>query len=700
MNFSWLFMGILLFTLGATPAFAAEPAPIPAAQEASTTTKEDTPTKKKATPKAKEQAMPEVVVETERLMEKQDKITIKSEGLPANVNIITKEDVKNMPILHWTDMLRAVPGVRIQNFRGYFPPAISMRGFQSWRGSEVGIFIDGVPMNQPQGDMNGQANIGWLMPEIIERIEVIKGPFSALYGDFALAGVINIVTKKSDPSPSLAGYGGTYNTGRAVGVVSSESWGKSLCNITPFFAWEGFTQDGYQQYAELQRVNLFNKLSCPLWEGNVSVRLHYSDESGVDPGRLPLDRVKAGMLEPTTGFDNTCRNDNEELDVVLKYDPKGGEEGFHGTVFYTHNLWQRCSLNLNLTNQSRSNYRTNYLGWKLLYDYRPFDCLSLVVGNDLRNDEIKGIKMNSYRYNFNITPTYATYIRQFSTGFFAQGQYKPFSFIKFVGGLRYDLFNIDVDNKLNPANSGTAYPTIFSPKVGLVITPYKDINIFANRGQGFRSPSSTELSPATGTKNFDLDVAKLNTWDVGINTLLFKRLFISFDYYSTILQRETWRNPATQMYENLGDSKRTGFEIEAKIFLTPELTIYGSYSDVRGRIKHPQTIGQYYIPYLSPNTSTVGFEYHKTWHKVHRFGVNWYYLRYSRAPMTTNGIIIRPQYDRYLMKLLYGYNKWTASMDVALSPRRYSSEYMDYSNGFYYTPQPKWELLFGLKYQF
>ena len=81
---------------------------------------------------------------------------------------------------------------------------IAMRGFQT---SQVKsrIFIDGVPQNQPSSTgEHGQGRDVVAFPETIERIEIIKGPFSALYGDFALGGVVNIVTKKSDPSSSLS----------------------------------------------------------------------------------------------------------------------------------------------------------------------------------------------------------------------------------------------------------------------------------------------------------------------------------------------------------------------------------------------------------------------------------------------------------------------------------------------------------------
>jgi outer membrane receptor protein involved in Fe transport len=707
MHIRWLLMGILLLTLVAAPSWAAAQEgtnpvkeAIPAAQETSTATKEATPTKKEATPRAKEQALPEVVVESERLVEKQDTVTIKAEGLPAKVNIVTKEDVQKTPMIDILDVLRNVPGVQIAKYPGGTPPAIGMRGFRSWRGSQVGVFIDGVPINQPQGAMVGEVDFSWLTQEMIERIEVIKGPFSALYGNFALAGVINIITKTSDPSPSLAAYGGTYNTGRAVGVYSDPSM-KNI-PVIPFMVWEGFTSDGYQDHAESRRGNLFNKITLPMGQGNLSMRLHYFSQFSMDPGLLPVDQVKSGVLSRQSSLDNTGFNDRDLFDLVLKYDPKGGEGGFHGTMFFNHQRSDRCYPSTRPPLQYRDIFTNNYLGWKLLYDFQPFKNFSLVAGNDLRYDQTIGTGTTTKNYFTLLSTYYSANVNQFGTGFFAQSQYKPFSFIKFVGGLRYDFFNINVDNRLNPGNSGTATPGIFSPKYGLVITPYKDINIFANRGQGFRTPYANELSPVTGTKNFSLDIPKLDTWDVGCNALLFDRLFFSFTYYNTRLQREMLWNANTNTYENIGTSKRIGFELEAKLFVTKELTLYGSFAPVRARVTNPTTAFAYYITNQNPDSSTLGFEYNKRWGKDHRLGVNFYWLRYSRTPVTTDGTIIAPQLDRFLSKLTYGYQKWTFSLDTTFTPRRYSSEYMPYvsTTGLWFVPYPKWELLAGLKYQF
>jgi outer membrane receptor protein involved in Fe transport len=651
---------------------------------------------------AAEQAMGEMVVEAQRQVEKQDQVTIKAEGLPAEVTILTKEDVEKTPYTgEFSQIFRQVPGMQVANFVGFTPPALGMRGFKSWRGSQTGIFVDGVPLNEAQGPTAGQANTTWLIPEMIERIEIIKGPFSALYGDFALCGVINIITKKTDPSPSLAGYGGTYGTYRGVGIVSSTKWQPSSnWQPTPFLVYEGFNQGGYMDNSKVQRGNMFNKFTFSFLGGNLSTRLHYWQEYAQDPGMLPVDSVKSGLISRRDSLDNSANNNADMFDLVVNYSPKKGEEGFYASLFYTHNRYDRC-YTASPTLQYRNDYTVNYYGWKLMYNYMPWNNLSLIVGNDVQVNHTAGKNMNSVHY-WRITGISSYYdVRQNSTGFFGQAQYKPFSFFKVTGGLRYDFFNIDVNNRLTPNNSGSATPGVVSPKIGFVITPYKDINIFANRGQGFRSPYANEISPKTGRTNFSLDVAKVDTYDAGFNALLFNRFYFAFDYYNTKLQREMLWNSKLLVYENYGDSVRDGVELEAKVFVTKELTLYGSYSYVRARIVNPMVSGQYYIPNLAPVTATMGVEYNQRWGQDYRLGMNFYYLLYNRAPVTADGKVIQPQMDRYFTKLSFGYKNWTASVDAAFAPRTYAAEYMTlYNNNLSYDPYPKWELLAGLRYQY
>ena len=96
-------------------------------------------------------------------------------------------------------MFRKVAGLNISQYTGgNFGDGIAMRGFTGGaHGANTAFFVDGMPMNL-MDYTHGMEDIAWLVPEMVERIEVIKGPFSALYGDFGLGGVINIITKKSD----------------------------------------------------------------------------------------------------------------------------------------------------------------------------------------------------------------------------------------------------------------------------------------------------------------------------------------------------------------------------------------------------------------------------------------------------------------------------------------------------------------------
>jgi len=361
------------------------------------------------------QAIDEIVVESERQVERQSQITIKPEGLPAKVNIVTRDDLQMMPYTgDYLDMLRPIPGVQINKVaRGDIGHFIGMRGFNTQQ--STAIFVDGMPVNTlywPQG----QTQIGWLVPEMIERLEVIKGPFSALYGNFALGGVINFITKKSDPSPSLGGYGGTYDTWRGVGVISDPSWSKSLADITPFLVWEGYSRGGYRHNYDYQRGQLFNKFTIPLGEGDLSVRAHYVARTWGFPGVLRIDQMKAGLVNRKDAASLYDRGDGELADVVLNYSPRDGEEGFHASLYYAY-MWQAQAGTFLPNPQTRYESRFNYCGWRLLYDYRPFEQMSLVIGNELRRDDVRTNICRVIQYYNILRPMNSYDFRQFSTGF-------------------------------------------------------------------------------------------------------------------------------------------------------------------------------------------------------------------------------------------------------------------------------------------
>ncbi|GER92448.1 TonB-dependent receptor [hot springs metagenome] len=644
---------------------------------------------------AKVTTIDEVVVEGEAIAEDKANISVKSETLPASVNVITKEDLEKMPIRHYLDMFRKTPGMITSHYgQGDIADGFGMRGYQSGHGSQVAIFVDGVPINIPHhSHSHGFADIGWLVPEMIERIEVIKGPFSALYGNFALGGVINIITKKSDKTPIIGAELGSYDAYRGITTISRSDW-----KPTPFLLYEAYTKNGYRDNSDYTRYNLFNKFTVPLLNGKLSIRVHYVNRDWGAPGYLSVDDVKNGTRKRTDAINPTDGGNSEYYNLVLNYTPSSGEAGPHATLYAASEDLNRYATFPPSSQRLEHNERVFY-GWNLLYNYMPNKNLSLIFGTDGRYD-------NGDRQRYNTTNRVQTsttqnwHIEETNIGLFFQGQYRPVDFLKVVGGLRYDIFRFDIENKIRPGNSGSGDTSIFSPKIGFVIAPIKNLNIFANKGLGFRSPAADEMSPPDKDyKNFNLKPAKVDTWDIGFNTLLFDKLHLLFDYYQTDMEREI-RNVGADTI-NIGKSKRDGYEIEAKIYATNDLVIYSNYGWVKAKIKNPDTTGEDKITGVPKKYIGTGVEWQHSFGKDKRLLIDLGYQYLGKAPLNAAGTIYRPPVDRYMTKATYNIKEWSLFAESTYHPKKYASEGMFLIGGVpVYDPKPVWDVTAGIKYKF
>ncbi len=639
---------------------------------------------------AKVTLIPEVEVVGEAITEDKGNISIKSEALPAQVQVITGEDLEKTNVRHYWDIYRKVPGVAVINMgQGDAGDRLGTRGY--WAG--FAIFVDGMPLNMPHHNhLHGLADTSWLQPEMIERIEVIKGPFSALYGNFALGGVINIIIKKSDKSSSVGFEVGSYDSYRGVVTLTRQNW-----NPAPFLAYEAYTKDGYRDNSHLERYNLFNKLTFPLFDGQLSIRANFVKRDWGAAGYLPINDVKQGILKKTDAVNPTDGGYSEYYNLVLNYTPKG-EAGFHGTLYASKEDFNRIATFPPSPQRWEHNERI-YYGWNLLYNYMPFKTLSVIAGTDGRYDDGKAQRFNTVnRQKTAVTQDWD--IKELSVGLFLQAQYKPIDFLKIVGGVRYDWFDFEAENRIRPQNSGSGDSSIVSPKIGFVITPLKNFNFFANKGLGFRTPSISEMSPIDRDyKNFNLKPAKVDTWDVGFNAFLFDKLNLSFDYFQTDMEREI-RTVGPDVL-NIGQSRRDGYEVEARFYATNELSVYGSYSWVKGRIKNPAIKGEDRITNMPESYTIGGFEWTKNLDGLKTLTIDIYTQVYGKTPLNSSGSIMRDSFEKYYFKISYKVKDTTFYAGAIYHPKGYISEGEFIVGGKdVYDPRPKWDLNAGVKYQF
>lgn len=653
------------------------------------------------TAEAKITAIPEIVVEGEKILEEKENVSIRSESLPSAVYVITREDIEKMPVQHPLDLFRRIPGMITSHLgQGDVADGFGMRGYQSGHGSQIAIYVDGVPINVPHhSHSHGFADIGWIVPEMIERIEIIKGPFSPLYGNFALGGVVNIITKKSHPSPEMGAEAGSYEAFRGVATISESSWEFTPLRIKPLLIYEAYTKEGFRDNSEYTRYNAFNKITMPLLDGSVSIRAHYVDRDWGAPGYLPVSQVKSGFRNRTDAVNPKDGGDSEYMNLVLNYTPKGGEAGFHGTLYAASEDINRYSTFPPSPQRLEHNDR-DYMGWNLLYHFMPARTLSIIVGTDGRYDA-----GNRRRYTTEdreiIDKVQDWHIEEVSTGFFGQAQYKPFEFVKLVGGIRYDLFSFDIENHIRPQNSGDGDTSIFSPKAGIVITPLKDFNIFANKGLGFRTPSAEEMSPHDRNyKNFHLKPAKVDTWDIGFETLLLEKIGLIFDFYKTDMEREI-RVIGSEAV-NVGESRRNGYEMELTFYASPGLRLYASYGQVKARLKDPATPEENRVRGVPEDYVGAGIQWGTNVHDELRLILDFSYQRLGDTPLDAAGKFMRSPVGRYMGKATCILHKrWTLSLESMYHPSKYVSEGMFLLGGEpAYDPKPVLEVNLGVRYTF
>lgn len=148
------------------------------------------------------------------------RVNAKMKDLPQKVEVVTRRMIEATPAVDMGDLLKKTTGVDIIQYPG-ISSAVSMRGFAPSTSNKYNvILIDGRPA--------GTTNIATIDMSNVERVEILKGPFSAQYGSSAMAGVINIVTKESTQRISgnaSVSYGSfeKYTGSLSVGGVLSES---------------------------------------------------------------------------------------------------------------------------------------------------------------------------------------------------------------------------------------------------------------------------------------------------------------------------------------------------------------------------------------------------------------------------------------------------------------------------------------------
>jgi len=489
---------------------------------------------------------------------------------------VRQKDFELRPTTTPVDILSSsVPGLyTVQHQGGGKADQYFLRGFDADHGTDVAIFVDGIPVNMPShAHGQGYADIHWLIPEIVDHIEVTKGPYFVQYGDFDTAGTVNIITKRQASDSSASMMGGSYSLQRFLTILSPPEG----TPLTPFIAFESYHEMGpFKDPLHYIRYNIFSKFTLLSTANSNLSLLGTFFKSGWDAANeVPARLVRANIIGPFGSIDPSQGGNTDRQNLNLVYNYSDARQSFNAQAWmsrYNLDLYNNFTFFENdpingdeieqrdkrVAGGSYLNYRRNYT----LFDL-PTETL---VGFSSRTDRAR-VGLFSAVDRVRLSTTQNSRIDQTNLAWYVQQEIRPTSWLRTQIGTRLDKFFYRVRNLTPDAQvttSGTAQGFIANPKVNVILSPFTDnafakrSEIYVNFGGGYHSNDAREVVANPGKAALPRALGG----ELGFRTKLFDRFDMAVDYYRLHLSSELVLDGDTGQFEAAGPTQRHGIEGE------------------------------------------------------------------------------------------------------------------------------------------
>jgi hypothetical protein len=480
------------------------------------------------------------------------------------------------------DILRLVPGFVISQHQGggkaeqYF-----LRGFDADHGTDVALYVDGLPVNlRSHAHGQGYADLHFLIPETVQRLDGFKGPYFVEFGDFATAGAFNFVMRDTVDENYAEAAGGSWGTQRYLTLISP-----TRDALKTLVAIEYYRSDGpFEHPNGYERFNLFAKAKATLAEGmDLAVWASYYMADWHGSGELPTRAVRAGLISRFGSIDPNEGGSTQRANLNVDWRWKLDENQLvtvhtYGT-YYELDLFNDFTFFLNdPQNGDEINQRDRRFmaGFDALYQYqtRPFGVsLTSSAGFQYRIDTPRVVLATSVQRH-QLARTQDVSIVEQSYSPFVKFDVVPLPWLRFVTGARGDIFTYDVHSRVNTTGDDlNGHVTQARPnvKANLALGPWYQTEFFANFGTGYHSndaravisdPNLTALPTARG-------------YEFGMRSKAIPRTELSLTYWVIDLASELVFVGDDGTTEARGPSHREGIEFAMRVKILDWLTFSG-----------------------------------------------------------------------------------------------------------------------------
>jgi len=529
-----------------------------------------------------------------------------------NVTVITKEDIDKKNISNVFDALKSVSGINLINTSsGYL---VDIRGQGERAKYNVALLIDGVQINPI--DVHSAAPLYAVSIDEIERIEVMAGSGSVLYGNGAAGGVVNIITKsnqlKKNKGNLKFGYG-SYNSLNYGG-----DYGINYKNIFFNISYYELDKDGYQDEEKSNEKNFNTNLNLKISEKQ-NIKISYSkyDSELTSPEmltkeQLEEDREQSGYAEG----DKKSITENKRDDYRLEYNFK-----INDSLNFTSNIFNAETKKNNFDDETLSSiFSDDRYGGGIKFKYEYNKNGNFITGYDYAD-------MLGKRDFKHMLTVYNPYILEFSkkinTVFLMnKNRFKNFEINE---GFRYEKADYNVVRNLVNVKSGSVEKVDVERdmnnnalELGINWLYSNSGNVYARYEKGYVSPTPNQLLEKRQDKtyhiNTELDSEKHNTIEIGMKDYLMKKVFASLSVFYTkssdeIIIERKYGNGMSDPYTyiNIDESEKKGSEVFFEQYLG-KFNLNQRLTYVESKITGGSDKGKM-IPRVPKNILGMGIEY-------------------------------------------------------------------------------------------
>ncbi len=452
---------------------------------------------------------------------------------------VGQAELQTRPLLRPGEVLEVVPGVVVTQHSGtgkanqYF-----LRGFNLDHGTDFSTRVDGVPVNLPtHAHGQGYMDLNWVIPEIVDYVNFRKGPYYADIGDFSSAGTADFHLFDSLPEGLAKLTVGQDDYYRLV-VAQSPQLGSGHL----LYAFEGNYYNGPWDNAQhFRKLNGLLKYTLNTGLGSFSFGLTAYEARWDSTDQIPLRAVEQGLISRLGALDPSDGGRTGRYSLFANWSLKGDHSltTANAYLFYYYlKLFSNFTFFLDDPvngDQFEQKDRRVVVGGNTAQTWFTTGLgtsMDHTLGLQVRHDAIPAVGLFKTRERSRLSTVRDDTVHETSVGMYYQNQTQWLPKVRTVVGLRGDVFGFAVNSNL-ALNSGNRTASIFSPKLGLIVGPWAQTEVYLNGGFGFHSNDARGttiiVAPSTGdpvgrvdplvrTKGAEIGVR--STWIPGLNSTL------------------------------------------------------------------------------------------------------------------------------------------------------------------------------------